>query len=366
MYYIIGHEIDDSGAGVARKVKEQIQAFNNNGLKCSLYVLPYYDMKCSKVHKILRRLPFTHLHKHWNISDLKDDNQLYIRYMGPWDGSAIKFFEQLKSRNKNIRIVCEIPTYPYDSEFKKNWKLYPLYLKDKYNRRYLYKFIDRIATLTDDKEIFGIPTLKIGNGIDVKKIRPRRVSKMDEIHAIAVANFAWWHGYDRFIEGMKIYYANNQSRKVVLHLVGHGSEFGRYKKMVADYNLEEYVILHDQQTGANLDAIYDQCNLAVASLGCYRKAMHETAELKTREYLAKGLPFITSVKIIDIDESEKNSIYMKVVNDDSSIDIATVIKFYDQIYSKGAKRVNDQLRQYAQDHLSMELAMKNVIDYFKA
>ena len=369
MLYIINNcDLEKNGPGVARKIKEQVNAFNMAGLKCSLYIMPYYENEKSIKTKIVKRLPFTfNLHKHWKIDDIKNEDILYIRRLGIWDREAVKFFQTLKKSNPQIKIVLEIPTYPYDGEIKRNWKGYPLLWKDIYNRRHIYTFIDRIATLSDDKEIFGIPTVAIGNGIDIDKIRPRKITIRNEetIHCIAVALFAWWHGYDRFIEGMKIYYDSNPSRKMIFHLVGHGSEFGRYQKMVAEYGLREYVIFHDQQTGEALDAIYDQCNLGIASLGCYRKGLNETQELKSREYLAKGLPFVSSVKISDIPDEDKDNIYMQVSNNDSPIDIGNILEFYDRIYSEGAEQVNKRLRQFAKDHFSMEVAMKEVIDFFK-
>ncbi|MBP3818879.1 MAG: glycosyltransferase family 4 protein [Butyrivibrio sp.] len=364
MIYITEKSIKNIEFGVSNKIKTQINAFRKSGLLCESYVLSVTE-KNNKMYKLLRRVPFVNTHSHWCVEDFKEIQLIYMRRLGTWDKAAVDFFERLKSINPCCKIIYELPTYPYDGEIKKHWKNYPLLWQDKWNRRYLHKFIDRIVTLTDDKEIFGVPTLKIGNGIDVDKIRPRQVRESEAVHAIAVANFAWWHGYDRFLEGLKVYYAGSPTRKVIVHLVGHGSEFGRYQKMVADYGLGDYVILHGQLTGEALDAIYDQCNLGIASLGCYRKGMNETQELKSREYLAKGLPFIGSVKITDIPEADRDNIYLQVPNDDSPIDIEAVLNFYERIYSEGAEQVNTHLRQFAKDHFSMEVAMKEVIDFFK-
>lgn len=364
MIYLTGIELKDEGTGVARKILEQIRIFNVFGMKCSLCKWAYYQDN-NFITKIKKRFPWVNLHKHWNYVDIENENFVYIRHPGEWDSFAVEFFKKIKKSNPAIKIVLELPTYPYDSELSKSWKNWPLFLKDKYSRRHLHKFIDRIATLTNDREIFGIPTLKIGNGINVEKIRPRKVSETTEVHAIAVANFKWWHGYERFIEGLKSYYAGNPDRKVYFHMVGHGSEFECYQKMIAEYGLKDYVILYDQQTGNALDDIYDKCNLGIASLGCYRKGMNETQELKSREYLAKGLPFVTSVKISDIPDGDKDSIYLQVANDDSAIDIEAVINFHDRIYTEETEKVNNRLRQFAKDHFSMEAAMKEVIDYFK-
>lgn len=365
MLYVVGTNPKEYSLGVAKKVCEQIKVFNKYKLNCELFTMSFYSRN-DAFTKIAYRFPFFNAHKKWNIDDLRYHDCLYIRRLGPWDEPAVRFFRQLKKDNPCLKIVYELPTYPYEGEFKSKIHLWPLLIKDRWNRRYIYKFIDRIATLTDDNEIFGVPTLKIGNGIDLEQVRLRKVRETKDIHAIAVANFEWWHGYDRFIEGLKSYYTSNPCRKIYFHMVGHGSEFERYQRMVVEYGLRDYVILHDQQTGEALDDIYDKCNLGIASLGCYRKGMNETQELKSREYVVKGLPFVASVKISDISAGDKESIYLQVPNDNSPVDIEEVINFYDRTYIEGADNVNNRLRQFAKDHFSMEVAMKEVIDYFKA
>ncbi len=364
MLYVAGADLKNIGSGVEKKIISQIEVFSLNLESCRFYCMPYVNEN-NTVNKILRRIPLINTHKKWQFNDFINEKYIYIRNLGPWDHYAVTFFSKLKEVNPNLLIVYELPTYPYDGELAKSWEGWPLLLKDKWNRHHLHKFIDRIATLTDDKEIFGVPTLKIGNGVDVDKIRPRQVQDTDVVHAIAVANFEWWHGYDRFLDGLKSYYADNPLRKVIFHLVGHGSEFGRYQKLVNEYGLGDYVILHDQQTDEALDAIYDQCNLGIASLGFHRTGLTEGAPLKTREYLAKGLPFILGAKVSDISDADKDNIYLQVPNDDSTIDIGAVLNFYDRIYSEGAEQVNIRLRQFAKEHFSMEVAMKEVIDFFK-
>ena len=364
-YIFFGDNLYDYGVGVANKVTTQVKVFNSQGLNCFLCILPLYCIENKLLAKCLRRAPFINLHKHWMISDFVEEECLYIRSAGGWDGAAVSFFRKLKEIKPEMKIVYEIPTYPYDGELAKSWKTLPILWKDKWNRRYLHQFIDRIATLTDDKEIFGIPTLKIGNGINVDKIRPRKIRETADIHAIAVSVCEWWHGYDRFIEGLRLYYAANPQRKVFFHIVGQGSESDRYKRMIQNYGLEEYVIMHGYQTGESLDNIYDQCNLGIASLGCYRKSLNETQELKSREYAAKGLPFVTSVKISDIIQADKGDMYLQVPNNDSPVSIQNVIDFYDRIYAMDTENVNKRIRIYAREHFSMEDAMKEVIAFFK-
>lgn len=366
--YLSNENIEKKGSGVNKKIKGQINTFNKSGLDCKYKYFPFVnEFHNNVIDKIARRLPFFPLYRNLNIDDeYKNAKAIYVRHI-LLDRSAIRFFKKVRHYNPTCKIVWEFPTYPYDQEMKKYVRMWPFYIKDLLNRNLLKEFVDYAAILTNEDEVFGIKTLKISNGIVFSEVRSRKITIKggDEIHLIAVAQFAWWHGYDRFIEGMKIYYASNPSRKMIFHLVGHGSEFGRYQKMVAEYGLREYVIFHGQQTGEALDAIYDQCNLGIASLGFHRTGLTEGAPLKTREYLAKGLPFVFGAKVSDISDEDKDNIYLQVPANDSPIDIGSILEFYDRIYSEGAEQVNTRLRQFAKDHFSMEVAMKEVIDFFK-
>ncbi len=363
MLYLIGDSKEKIGVGVLKKIEGQVEAFNRCGLNCSIYELKYMQSDALQ-NKIFRRMPFVNVHKHWRVSDLAKEDNLYIRNLGEWDSYMIDFFCRLHQENPKCKIVWELPTYPYDGEWGKSVKTWPLLWKDRYYRRYAHKCIDRIATLTDDKEIFGIPTLRIKNGVDLSKILPKKVIRSCALHMIAVSTFCWWHGYDRFIEGLHRYYKNNGERDIVLHFVGEGEEQSHYQQMVSRYHLGEHIIFHGIQLGENLNRLYDLCELGLASLGCHRKGVEKISELKTHEYIAKGIPFVCSIQEIDMENRGKDMIYLQIANDDSPVDVHQVLKFYDELYREDRQTVVARLRHYAERHFSMDVAMKEVVDYF--
>lgn len=370
--YYVTHEIlnDRNGThGVARKIITQIDSMCLSGFDCEYYYLPFV-LHESLITKIKRRIPYMNVHRHWRIDErLESANGLYIRRLGEIDAYVIDFLHNIRKRNPQIRIVWEIPTYPYDKEITTKLRDYPVYWKDLYGRKKLHHVVDRIATLTKDEKIFGINTLHIDNGFDFSHSRTRslkQIEKRNIIHCIAVAGMAFWHGYDRFIEGLHNYYTQGGSRNIAIHFVGDGPEIPKYRNYVSKYKLEEHVIFHGVQYGEALDAIYDQCTLGIASLGWFRSGIKEAMPIKTREYMAKGIPFISSVRISDISEQDAKDIYLKVPNDESPVDIPNVLAFYDRIYSSSEADVIRRIRRYAEENFSMEKAMKNVIDYFKS
>lgn len=358
---------DTKYPGVAKKIKAQMEAFSAVGFECKYCYLPYSST--TWIQKIQRLLPFYNNHKNWQITkDLLRADGIYCRVLGEWDYYMLAFFANIKKSNPKCKIVLEIPTYPYDMEYLGNIKEWLLWFKDICFRRYIHKYIDRVATLTDDKEIFNIPTLTFRNGIDCSGIRIKKVQEKccsHVIHCIAVANISWWHGYDRFIEGLHVYYRNGGKRKIVFHLVGDGGELVNLKKMVRRYNLEDYVIFYGRQIGKSLDEIYDKCGIAVASLGGYRKGLSVSATLKSREYMAKGIPFVSAEKILDIDDKIADKYYLKVSNDSSPIDIKDLVNYYDNFYeNESPADVIYRLRKYAEENYAISKSMSEVIKYF--
>lgn len=368
--YISHFDIDEDSQypGVIKKIKAQMEAFSLAGFKCEYCRLPYPNK--TLLQKLQRILPFYNNHRQWAVTEnLLDADGIYCRVLGEWDYYMLKFFANIKKYNPKCKIVLEIPTYPYDKEYLFNVKGWILLLKDKIFRKYIHYYIDRVATLTDDKVIFNIPTLKFRNGIDMRNICARNKAEFctmpDIINCIAVANISWWHGYDRFIEGMRLYYRNGGNRQIVFHLVGDGSDLLKLKRLVHEYHLDKHVIFYGRQIGKSLDEIYDKCGIAVASLGGYRKGLSVSATLKSREYMAKGIPFVSAEKILDIDDRIADKYYLKVSNDSSPIDIKDLVNYYDNFYeNESPADVIYRLRKYAEENYAISKSMSEVIKYF--
>lgn len=363
--FIIYDEIVDETIGINRKICAQIKNFNENGLECKEYVL---ETGIKKGYKILYRLPFANMTPVWKYDGIFSEmDYLYFRRPAQMSWAMRKTLKQIKMHNPYTKIILELPTYPYDKEITERIVNYPLYLKDIYNRKRLKGLVDRIATLTDDKKIWGIDTLKITNGIDLAKYqRKNYTEETNDIHMIAVAVFASWHGYERIIQGLEEYYSQNPERKVYLHLVGDGSEMGRYKEMVAKSNLENFVIFYGFLKGEQLSNVYDKCDLAISALGVYKKDIEVSCELKSREYAIKGLPIIAGSKI-DIFMDEPNyKYYCEFSNDNTSIDVNRIVAFYDSIYKEESKEdVINHIRTFAEKKISIGSAMREVVEYIK-
>lgn len=351
-------EISSSSVGIMKKVYSQYEVLREE-LTTDFALKNVYGKKV--YNKVL--LFFCHLFfkKTYDFSFTEDDNYdyVYIRRLIPNNRSLLYNLQQIKMKNTACKIVYEIPTYPYDEECNGlSGKL--LLFIDKIYRKKLYKYVDRIATLTDDKEIFGCKTLKISNGVDCSSIPICKKENFDKNHInlIAVAQFSFWHGYERVIEGLSKYINND----VFLHLVGNGEELEKYKSLVKKYGLENKVIFYGPLSGDELTAVFDIADVALCSLACHKKNIKLSAELKSREYLCRGLPIITSTKI-DILSDDFKYCY-RVSEDDSPIDIEEVVDYVNGLYKDGRSFVAKEVRTFAEENCSMGKAIKSVKEFF--
>ena len=232
---------------------------------------------------------------------------------------------------------------------------------DKFYRNRIYPYIYRVATYSHDKEIFHVPAVQIRNGIDFDMIEARTPEKREDvIHLLAVAGFTRAHGYDRMLKGLGEYYQMGGTRNIVFHMVGSGEPEKEYHQIVDEYNLTGHCIFHGVQRGEALNEIYDYCDMGVESLGDFRNGIFLSSSLKSREYAAKGIPFITAC---ESDVFEGREYVLKIPADETPVDICNVVKFYDKLYNeKDTKEIVVMIRRDAEKCCDIVQTMEPVVN----
>ena len=370
-------QIEEGSLGPRKKVESQIKSFAKNGVELKLVESPFQLTGRIRgnfwLRQLVCRLPFTYVYsKHKYEERYRDADVFYIRFLAG-DFYFLNFIKKLRKNSPNAVMLLELADYPttwyMTTSLLYRILYFPIILKDWLAGRQYKKYIDRIVMPQKREYAYGIPVIPFENGVDVETISKRIPEVTDTIRIIAVAAMCNFHGYDRLIEGLNYYYLANGKRRVELHMVGGkaepGNELLRYKELVKQYSLEEYVFFYGKKEGTELDQIYNKCNLAVASLGMYRIGYKTATSLKIREYLAKGMPIIAGSKV-DIFENEKFPYFLEFPNDDSYIKIDKIVDFYDMIYvNKSSEDLNDIIRQYAIDKCDMSVTLRPVIDYIR-
>ena len=363
-YYI--HFQVRTSIGVCKKIDMQMEEFRK-----------FYDMRevevetpeRSLVERIVGLFPVCSIRRNYSqaLESIDNPKFLYVR-RAVADKAYVGFLRQVKQKFPDCKIIIEIFTYPYDKDEFWKWNAWPFYFKEIIYRGKLERYVDRFVTYTQDKEIFGIPTICTINGINVESVR----MVQGEYHAnqltmIGVAYMQRHHGYERIIEGLYEYYQKHDHKYAVeLLLIGDGPEKEKYQELVKKYDLQDYVRFYPAMSGAELDEMYDKSDIALASFGTYKSGFFgKLSALKTRECMAKGMPMITGCEIDVLDENYK---YVKnFENGPQTVDISEIIGFFECITKEetSKQKVAQSIRQYALQTVSMEPAMQPIIDYIE-
>lgn len=352
--------------GVVQKIDFQIEALKNNNCEVinfgkrklvSFFFEKEYELKQSRskiLYKILKIFSFIiQVFKIMSYGNYKEGDIIYIRYIRYFLGNYFFRIYLKKLKGKGIKILLEIPTYPYDGEIKKiniKTKL------DKKVRMKLVEYIDKIVTYSSDKEIWGIPCINISNGIDLDKIKliDKNSKNDNKIVFTSVSNCSFWHGIDRFLYSLLEYKKNNLENNIVFNIVGEGEETSKLKKIVENnLLLKDCVIFHGFKSGKELDEIYNETDIGVGSLGRFRSGIVELKSLKNREYCAKGIPMIYSENDLDLDAKK---FVFKVENSEKMFNIEDILEWY-----KSLKLSSEDIRREAK-FFSWKFQMKKVID----
>ena len=368
--YLVYHGFSDE-SGISKKIHYQVKGLRQNGHEVHLC---YYDFdprghRCRYVgNKVIADYGTgalaairsrTQLDCVYNYCAVNAIEMVYARSFMNASPILVRLFHKLNKRG--IKCITEIPTYPYDSEFKGyplKYKI-PLYI-DKLFRKALAKKMEAIVTFSNEETIFGKRTICISNGIDLDSIPIHNPKKQKDIHLIAVAEIHYWHGFDRLVAGMGEYYKlNPDARKVFFHVVGWEDDRGTtsngyltVEQTAKKYNIGQYVVNHGKLFGDKLDEVFNQCVFAIGSLGRHRSGITNIKTLKNREYAARGIPFIYSET--DNDFEDKPYI-IKAPADESPINIRQIIDFID------THDVNPTEIRNTVEHLSWRFQMEKVV-----
>lgn len=362
--------------GIMKKVHAQMDALQKEGFLVYYAYIERDRLISNYAGLSSEHLDAGHIGRSLNRILLKQDfsqiDCVYIRYKA----FSMEFLSLLKMMHQNhIRVMVEIPTYPFVGEFwqkaldgikKRNISSFVRYMLLLMTypvfSRLSGRYIDRIVTYSEDRKIWGVETLQISNGVPVVEndcltYQPRC---SNEIVMMCVSSCLNWHGYDRAIEGLRIYYEKNRDIRVLLHIVGDGPELNHYKAMTSEYGLEPYVNFCGNLYGAELDEVYRNSHVALDAMGRHRVGVYYNSSIKGKEYALKGLPIVSGVRT-EFDRDKNFDFYMRVPADDTPLIIDDVVAFVLRVEKKDG--YHSVIQQYARTHFRMENVMKPVMDY---
>ena len=353
--------------GVSKKVLAQCDGLRANGAEVYLYSLnsengellglingkPFFSYGKSPWKHFRLLLSFNHLLRFIKENQIDLVYGRFSREM-PFSPFLYKGIRKLK-----VKSFLEMPTYPYDSEGVGNNKWLPyiyisiLFKIDKLTRRLFKYYVDKIVTVQDYDNILSVPTLKISNAVDLNTISLRKPVGHAGTNMVAVANLGTWHGYDRLIKGLGLYYKNGGKEDIHFYIIGNGSVTDDYKRIAREFDILYRIHFEGSKNGSEIDPYFDKADIAIGSLGGHRKGIVDAKPLKCVEYAARGIPFIYSEFNSDFD---KCPFVLRVLPDDIPIDIDTIIRFY-----KSLKETPSEIRSFVTKNLTWEIQMNKIL-----
>lgn len=351
--------------GVQNKLDAQISSLVHLGVEIRVCNLGFsmrdpvsYMKTCIEAYSKLSHI----------YSQSSSDDIIYIRSFMPYIINTI-----LSHRNSNPRIIHELQSIMRNPVRIKNNSLLRIiqiiYLNiiELLCSNSIVNNVDAIVSVTNEitehykqKTKHNIPCLTLGNGIDVSSYHTRSLPEYNnKLNVLIVANTHRWHGIDRFIRGMHEFSGDNT---ITLHIVGDGPELPNLKSLTSELHLESHVIFHGFKSGADLDAMFDQCHIAIDALAGFRKNLTESSSLKAREYCAHGIPFLMASKDADFPETWEYT--QMVPADESSIDMNTVISFAERVMADSEHP--QKMHKYAEDHLDWLAKMKVLKEFLES
>ncbi|MBR1394110.1 MAG: glycosyltransferase [Prevotella sp.] len=365
--FLIFHGFNPSN-GISKKISYQVDALKACGLEVRLCYMDETTTKKRMVDstaiadygngtmsKILKRTDFSAIVKYARQEHV---GFVYIRSNNNASPFTIHMVSQMK--HAGMKVVMEIPTYPYDSEYEAQGMSKQIFF-DKIFRHRLAKHLDGIVTFSDYKEIFGQRAINISNGIDFDSV-PMKDTQNDtskELNLIGVAEIHRWHGFDRLVKGLAEYYSQPQEYKVKFHVVGYffSKEIEmNFRQFIADNHVEQYIILYGKRHGEELDRIFNLCDFGIGSLGRHRVGIQKIKTLKNREYAARGIPFVYSETDSDFDEKPY---VLKMPADETPVDIQKIINFYRQL-TISPQDIRESIRDLSWKH-QMKVVVNSVM-----
>ena len=373
--FLIYHGFSEH-SGISKKIHYQVKGLRENGHDVRLC---YYDFnseghRCRYVNgdiikdygsgswaAICQRIDYSCIYDYCVREGIEFIYARCFQNANPW---LISFFKKL--RKAGIHAVTEIPTYPYDQEFKNfEWKMRMGLKVDQLFRKKLYQQMDALVTFSDAERIFGQRTIRISNGVDFDSIpllNNDNVNGNDNgngngvlraLHLIGVAEVHPWHGFDRLVAGLGEYKGETP---VYFHIVGgvHPNHMNNvFLPLIEKYHIKDNIIFHGTLFGDELTKVFNQCQFAIGSLGRHRSGITVIKTLKNREYATRGIPFIYSEQDSDFD----NQPYvLKAPADESPIEIQQIIDFIDRFSMKP-----EDIRKTV-EHLTWKIQMQRVVE----
>lgn len=335
--YLCDRDLDD-GSGVSQKISMQSNEWVSKGHDVqllSLMSLSFFslngerltdrqiDYKKGKFEVLLR------LYKgSIRLKDILKDIDFDLVYM------RFQLYDPFfKSALKNRPLIVELNSV--DTEEVK--------LRSKGATLYNYMFRNLFLKNTDgcvciSREIqaksltINKPSIVIANGVNVQSFSYNSKEVLTKPSLVFIGSPGQaWHGLDKILILAK--HLNNYD----FHIIGKSAE-----------NIDN-IFYHGYLSKEDAMQIIEKNTVGICSLALHRNSMEEASPLKSRQYLAQGLPIIYAYEDTDIEGEYPFMLRLPNTEDNIHKNVEPIKAFIDSIYKDENSRMT--ARQFALDNL---------------
>jgi len=342
----------DNGSGVSRKILAQVRAWekeNHRVVLVSTASLTFFTSAGERIgipHLRIQRRGwriFAHLLVGtWRLRRLLHDvsfDLVYTRYRlyAPFFRNALK----------NRPLVVEI-----NSDDRREYRSSSVLLAG-YNRlfrRFFLQDADGFVCVSRELSktfcIRGKPCAVLANGADVSSI-PFMPSVSNPRPTFVFIGSAGqpWHGVDKIV-------AMAQSMKAFdFHVVG------------TEGASTDNLFFHGFLDAREHQLLVGSCDIGIGSLALHRIGMHEASPLKTRQYLAQGLPVLYAYDDTDLASKEPFALCLPNTEDNVQTHAEAIAAFALKVWNDA--QVRHQAREFAMKHLDVSVKERIRLEFFR-
>ena len=366
LYLSLGNSL-----GIQRRLQGQALAAQELGLKLDFLVLNQ-DHNRKEGNILFRKAPFVGFARSFLKPEIFHRLTLILRsgFLTAYDVIILRYpglpFAPMNILDKvGPKFITEHHTNEvgeYLSSGKLSHRILAL-LETIWGRRLLSR-VKGIIGVTDEIRRFELgrsgskPSIVISNGIHVEATPLSKFVPFNERELNLLATPSEpvpWNGIDRLIAGLACY---RGQKKINLFLVGTiGPDLTELCRSICNPRINIEIL--GKKVGREFDAYCERSTIAISTLGLFRKGMREACSLKTREYVARGIPFIYAYD--DSDLNGREAFALKLKNEDSPVDIEQVINFARKV--SAIPELSEQMRQFAHINLDWKRKVRQMYDF---
>jgi len=219
------------------------------------------------------------------------------------------------------------------------------------NRRTLLSRVDGLVCVTEelarspDFTTFGKPTVTIGNGVDLERMRELPPAHNERARVVFLGSARQqWHGVD------KISLLAERMPEADFDVVG-------YPAALVDFPVPSNMRVHPPLTQEDYEPLLARADLAIGTLALHRKNMREACPLKVREYLGHGLPVVIAYEDTDF-AGEDPWFLLRLPNEESNVreNVDAVRSFLERVRGRRVDRgdVAERIGSQAKERRRLE------------